>query len=82
MLGRIKQIKVENLKHLILEMDECILNENVVSQYIAYCPTKDEIDIFQSYSGDVNKLRSAEQFLYFVIYFNKSYPKSTTVKTS
>ncbi|KAJ3097871.1 hypothetical protein HDU97_004491 [Phlyctochytrium planicorne] len=71
MLGRIKH-KFSEIRTAVLSVNETILTENIVKQFVAFIPTDEEIGLIKDYVEDgsgnsaerLNSLGKAEQFFY------------------
>lgn len=70
MLGRIK-LPFPEIRSAILKMDDDLLSENMIKQFLQYIPTKDELELINEYVGGdeekVSDLGKPEQFYYEVM---------------
>ncbi|KAJ3207150.1 hypothetical protein HDU67_007662, partial [Dinochytrium kinnereticum] len=62
-LGRLRQYSMHEICNAIETVNEDIITEAVVKQFLAFLPNPDEMRSLKAYKGDVTLLRRAEQFL-------------------
>ncbi|KAI0244198.1 hypothetical protein L0F63_007271 [Massospora cicadina] len=63
MLGSFKRYSIQQLHDAIITVDESVLTENMVNQFIAYISPPEEIAVLEAYTDDFDKLAGPEQFL-------------------
>lgn len=63
MLGSFKRYTIQQLRSAIITVDESILSDNMVNQFIAYISPPEEVAILEAYTDDFDKLAGPEQFL-------------------
>lgn len=62
-LGKLKRYSVNDLKAAVLSLDQSILTEALVTQFIGLAPKDQDLRVLSDYEGDPLKLRRAEHFL-------------------
>ncbi|KAJ9064183.1 hypothetical protein DSO57_1033058 [Entomophthora muscae] len=63
MLGSFKRYTIHQLRAAIITVDESILSDNMINQFIAYISPPEEVAILEAYTDDFDKLAGPEQFL-------------------
>ncbi|XP_047322445.1 formin-like protein 18 isoform X2 [Impatiens glandulifera] len=63
MLTKVK-LPLSELLSSILALDDSTLDADQVDNLIKFCPTKEEIELLQNYSGNRQKLGKCEQFFF------------------
>ncbi|XP_039116807.1 formin-like protein 6 [Dioscorea cayenensis subsp. rotundata] len=56
------KMSTTDLLNSVLALDDSILNADQIDSLTKLCPTKEEIDLLQGYTGDKQKLGKCEQF--------------------
>ncbi|PVU98345.1 hypothetical protein BB559_001636 [Furculomyces boomerangus] len=65
MLGRLKKFKLNELKDAVMTLNDTILTENILKQFLAYLPTPEEKALITvQHQTNGGKLARADQFLF------------------
>ncbi|KAI8852793.1 hypothetical protein BC829DRAFT_430386 [Chytridium lagenaria] len=62
-LGRLRQYSMREICNAIENVNEDIITEAVVKQFLSFLPSPDEMRKLKDFKGDPSSLRRAEQFL-------------------
>ncbi|KAI9293249.1 hypothetical protein K502DRAFT_366874 [Neoconidiobolus thromboides FSU 785] len=63
MLGSLKSHTFVELKNAVLTVDDTILTENIVKQFLNFVPTEEEVALLTGFDGEYDNLARPEQFL-------------------
>jgi len=62
MLGRLKNYSFSELRVALLKVDDFIMTENVVKQFLNFAPTPEEVGLLSSYKDNPENLGRVEAF--------------------